>query len=148
MNRYALLRAIAADAPHREDAAGLDLGNYPSWAHELMRQIYAKLDVAGRLAEPLELQAFEAPTDTAIAAGPEDDALHPIYGKNPPDGGGDRCMLMPGIQRYGMCLYLCPGGGVLRAPKPGKFACPPFRHRGEGLHPWEKGPGPEGPIQE
>jgi hypothetical protein len=114
-----------------------------------MRQIYPKLDAAGRLAEPLELQAFDESAEPAMAtAEAPDDMLQPGYGKNPPDSGGDRCTLMPGIQRYGMCLYLCPGGGVLRAPKPGRFACPSFRFRGEGLHPWEKGPGPEGPKRE
>lgn len=138
MNRYAISRNHAFDSR-------LDLQPYPSWAHGLMRQIYPRLDQAGLLGAPLELAMPEGESPGRAAAGDED-MLQPAYGKG--RGGNDnneRCFLMLGSREAGLCIYLCPGGDVVRLDSPGALGCQPWIFRHQGAQPWERGPGPEGP---
>ncbi len=59
-----------------------------------------------------------------------------------PGGGGnghnlERCPLMPRIDQFGMCLYVCPSGGILRGFMSIFGSCPPYRFKHQGLGPGE-----------
>ena len=55
----------------------------------------------------------------AGGAGAADGGVVPTYAPGPGgDGSGwDKCTLMPGIDQFGFCLYLCPDGAVRRLDK-------------------------------
>ena len=59
----------------------------------------------------------------------------PIYDPGPGGGGSgwDKCTLMPGIEQFGFCLYLCPDGAVRRIPNRTGLGCQPFIFRNGGL---------------
>ena len=49
-------------------------------------------------------------------------------------GGTERCHLMPDIQNFGFCLYLCPNGTVKRLDKSRLgTGCQPWIHSHDGL---------------
>jgi|HubBroStandDraft_6_1064221.scaffolds.fasta_scaffold525763_3 hypothetical protein len=68
-----------------------------------------------------------------------DGGVTPSYVPGPGgDGSGhgwDRCTLMPGIDQFGFCLYLCPDGAVRRLDKSPLGGCQAwiFRNGGRGL---------------
>ena len=47
--------------------------------------------------------------------------------------GWDRCTLMPGVEQFGMCLYVCPDGTVRRSHGISVFGCQPYIYRNDGL---------------
>jgi hypothetical protein len=60
----------------------------------------------------------------------------PILDPGPGGGGSgsDRCTLMPGVQQFGMCLYMCPDGTVRRShDRPSSLGCRPWILRNDGL---------------
>ena len=75
----------------------------------------------------------------AGGAGSADGGVTPSYVPGPGgDGSGhgwDRCTLMPGIDQFGFCLYLCPDGAVRRLDKSPLGGCQAwiFRNGGRGL---------------
>jgi hypothetical protein len=71
----------------------------------------------------------------ADGAGSADGGVTPSYVPGPGgDGSGwDKCTLMPGIEQFGFCLYLCPDGAVRRIPNRGKLGCQSFIFRNGGL---------------
>ncbi len=61
--------------------------------------------------------------------------LTPSYAPGPGGSGNgwDKCTLMPGIEQFGFCLYLCPDGAVRRIPNRGALGCQSFIFRNGGL---------------
>jgi hypothetical protein len=66
-----------------------------------------------------------------------DAGVTPAYVPRPGgDGSGsgyDRCILIPGYEQFGMCLYLCPDGTVRRSHDIGVFGGQPWILRSHGL---------------
>ena len=73
-----------------------------------------------------------ADADGARSAG---GGVTPTYVPGPGGGGSgwDKCTLMPGIEQFGFCLYLCPDGAVRRIPNRGALGCQSFIFRNGGL---------------
>ena len=72
----------------------------------------------------------------AGGAGSADGSVTPSYVPGPGgDGSGwDKCTLMPGIDQFGFCLYLCPDGAVRRLDKSRLgTGCQPFVYRNGGM---------------
>jgi len=61
--------------------------------------------------------------------------MTPTYAPGPGGSGNgwDKCTLMPGIEQFGFCLYLCPDGAVRRIPNRGSLGCQSFILRNGGL---------------
>jgi len=76
-----------------------------------------------------------ADADSARSA---DGGVTPSYVPGPGgDGSGsgsDRCTLMPGIEQFGFCFYVCPDGTVRRSHDKWRFGgCRPWILRNDGL---------------
>lgn len=77
---------------------------------------------------------FPDGNDARTAGGVGTPALVPGPGGDGSGSGSDRCMLMPRIDQFGFCLYLCPDGTVRRSHDRWRLAgCRPWILRNDGL---------------
>src|SRR5258708_18072287 len=75
------------------------------------------------------------PLDGALPQTSRDNSVQQCYyGGGGGGRGNEKCMLMPRIEQFGMCLYICPSGGIIRGFM-SSFGCPAFRFKGQGLGP-------------
>jgi hypothetical protein len=57
----------------------------------------------------------------------------PVPGGDGSGHGWDKCILMPGTEQFGFCLYRCPDGTVRRSHGMSIFGCQPSIYRNGGL---------------
>jgi hypothetical protein len=67
------------------------------------------------------------PEKSGLPEGKSDDTRQAYLNDGSGNGNLEKCPLMPNIQQFGFCLYVCPSGGVRRLDKsPLGAGCQPF----------------------